>query len=114
MFLNINGTVQKRLRNVGGKYYKVANQALYSANERSEAIYNLEIYRKLKLRLRLTVGNQVMSGYVRHVEIEGERYPMLFSYKNSKQGKPLEHPIAKIEMSNGYYRPHVIYERNAA
>lgn len=114
MFLNINGTVQKRLRNVGGKHYKVANQALYSPKISNEAIYKLEIYRKLKLRLRLTIGGQIVSGYIRHVEIEGERYPMLFCYKNSKQGKPLEHFIAKIEMSNGYYRPHVIYERNAA
>lgn len=115
MFLNINGTVQKRLRNVGGKNYKVANQALYGPQIANEAIYMLEVYRKLKLRLRLTIGEQIVSGYIRHVIVEGERYPMLFCYKNSKQGKPLENrPIAKIEMSNGYYRPHVIYERNAA
>lgn len=115
MFLNINGTIQKQLRNVNGKHYKVANQALYGPQIANEAIYKLEVYRKLKLRLRLTVGDRVMSGYIRHVEIEGERYPMLFCYKNSKQGKPIENcPINKIEMSNGYYRPHVIYERNAA
>lgn len=110
MFINANGTVQKRLRNVGGKNYKVANQALYSQQERSVVIYNLEIYRVYKIRLRVTMGEQVVSGYVRHVIVDGERYPMLFSYKNSKQGKPIQFPIAKIEASNG---KKVLYQRAA-
>lgn len=108
MFLNINGTVQKKLRKVGDKTYKVANQCLYPCNEPSPIVYDLELHRGYGTRLKLTSkAGEVQVGYIRHVIIDGERFPRIFFRKNSQEGHQINFPLAKIEPSNKYYHLHL-------
>lgn len=106
MFLNINGTVAKRLREFKGKKYKQANQCFYPADASSEAIHCLEFLRSYKRRMRLTLKDgSIVWGYVRHVEIDGARFPQLFCYKNSTKGKEIPFPLKEIKAGLlTYYR----------
>lgn len=107
MFLNINGTIAKRLRKVGDKHYKVANNALYPQHERSEVIYELENLRRYKIRAKFTfVDGTSMWGYIRHVETDGQLWPRLFSYQNSTTGKTIAFPIQEVRT-----RHRVVYRR---
>lgn len=111
MFLNVNGVIAKKLRKVNGVWYKVANQALYPENEKSEAIYNLELLRASNHRICIQSTNCKQIGYIRHVEIDGEKYTMLFAYKTSKIGKQIDFPIVEIKYSNSYFLPNPIYKK---
>jgi hypothetical protein len=111
--INVNGTIAKKLhKGNDGASYKLANQALYPVHERHEAIEQLELCRVSKHRIRLYTASGKQTGYIRHVEIEGEKFPKLFAYKNSKTGQSIAFPISRIEFSNAYYQPHVLFERN--
>ena len=108
-----NGTIAKKLyRGNDGANYKLANQALYPVHERHDAIEQLELCRVYKNRIRLYTTSGQQTGYIRHVEIEGEKFPKLFPYKNSRNGQSIAFPISRIEFSNQYYEPHVLFERN--
>ena len=114
VMLNVNGTIAKKLRTGrDGESYKFANQALYPVCERNEAIERLELCRVYKSRIRLFTSSGQQTGYIRHIEIEGEKFPQVFAYKNSKRGRNISFPVSRIEYSNQYYRPHVLYERKS-
>jgi hypothetical protein len=97
MNANINGTVARKLYIVGGRNYKLANQCLYPANERTQAVAQLEMIRAYKMRVKITSNGTVMRGYIRHTTIDGNKFPQLFSYKNSTKGKEIPFPIDAIE-----------------
>lgn len=111
-----NGTIQKKIRSVfvDGriKKYKVANQALYSTQLPTDFILWLEIFRKSKTRVQIqTKSGKTFIGYIRHVEVDGEKYPMLFFRKNSKKANPLpSNDAIAVLRTTGRYK-HVYYSK---
>ena len=102
MFINAGGVVQKRLQQVDGKWYKVAYQCHYHPSESAHAIYELETCRQYKFRVVISyLGSaQTQVGYIRHVEQNGKKFPMIFFRKNSKKGNPLSFYVKTIVHSS--------------
>lgn len=112
MFINANGTVQKRLQQVDGKWYKVANQCHYHPSEKSHAVYELEICRQYKMRVIITyLDDTIQIGYVKHVVVNNKKFPFVFFRKNSTQGEPLRYQIKSIIRSAKRMRAGFIFQR---